>query len=152
MTIDLIFNSANLFVLPLWVLMIFLPNWKVTRKVMESWIPLILLVPVYLYLIISSINPEFTTAVSNPTLSNITIFFGGKLAVAAEWLHLLVLDLFVGRWIYWEGQRTNVWTTHSIFFGLFSGPLALLSHVLTSWISQKFFSDSIEETTSTPTV
>ncbi|MDE5095603.1 MAG: DUF4281 domain-containing protein, partial [Trichodesmium sp. St11_bin5] len=58
MTIDLIFNSANFFVLPFWALIIFLPNWKVTRKIMESFIPFILLVAVYLYLFISSLTPE----------------------------------------------------------------------------------------------
>ena len=57
MTIDLIFNGANLFVLPFWALIIFLPNWKVTRKIMESFIPFILLVAVYLYLLISSLTP-----------------------------------------------------------------------------------------------
>ncbi|MGH8000967.1 MAG: abscisic acid-deficient protein Aba4 family protein, partial [Brasilonema sp.] len=34
MSIVQIFNVANLFVLPFWVLMIFLPKWKVTKQVM----------------------------------------------------------------------------------------------------------------------
>ncbi|MGD1714298.1 ABA4-like family protein [Dapis sp. BLCC M172] len=152
MTIDLIFNGANLFVLPFWALIIFLPNWKVTRKVMESFIPFILLVVVYLYLLISSITPESAAALSNPTLSDIAKFFGEESAAATGWIHFLVMDLFVGRWIYWEGQRTGVWTVHSIIFCLFAGPFGLLSHILTSFISQKFFSNSTENTTSTPTV
>ena len=152
MTIDLIFNGANLFVLPFWALIIFLPNWKVTRKIMESFIPFILLVAVYLYLFISSLTPESAAALSNPALSDIAKFFGEESAAATGWVHFLVMDLFVGRWIYWEGQRTGVWTVHSIILCLFAGPLGLLSHVLTSWIKIKFLNNSKENTTSKPTV
>lgn len=152
MTIDLIFNGANLFVLPFWALIIFLPNWKVTRKIMESFIPFILLVAVYLYLLISSLTPESIAALSSSTLSYIAKFFGEESGAATGWVHFLVMDLFVGRWIYWEGQRTGVWTSHSIILCLFAGPLGLLSHILTSWISQNFLSNPKENTTSKSTV
>lgn len=152
MTINLIFNGANLFVLPFWALIIFLPNWKVTRKIMESFIPFILLVAVYLYLLISSLTPESAAALSNPTLSDIAKFFGEESAAATGWIHFLVMDLFVGRWIYWQGQRTGVWTVHSIIMCLFAGPLGLLSHILTSWISQKFLTNSTEDQTGTSTI
>jgi hypothetical protein len=46
-----------------------------------------------------------------------------------------VMDLFVGRWIYWEGQRTGVWTVHSLVLCLFAGPMGLLSHLGTNWLS-----------------
>ena len=57
------------------------------------------------------------------------------------------MDLFVGRWIYLEGQRTGVWTIHSLALCLFAGPMGLLSHILTDWITQKFFpsSESLSE-------
>ena len=152
MTIDLIFNGANFFVLPFWALIIFLPNWKVTRKIMESLIPFILLAVVYLYLLISSLTPESAAAFSNPNLSDLAKLFAEESIIVIGWIHILVMDLFVGRWIYWEGQRTGVWTVHSIIFCVFAGPFGLLSHILTSWISQKFFSNSTEDTTSTPTV
>ena len=150
MTIELIFNSANIFVLPFWALIIFLPNWKVTHKVMESFIPFVLLAVLYLYLLISSITPESAAALSNPTLSDIAKFFGEEQAAATGWIHFLVMDLFVGRWIYWEGQRTGIWTVHSIILCLFAGPFGLLSHILTYWITQQFFRNSTEEATSKP--
>ncbi|MDJ0553128.1 MAG: ABA4-like family protein [Microcoleaceae cyanobacterium MO_207.B10] len=152
MTTELIFNSANIFVLPFWAIIIFLPNWKVTRKIMESLIPFILLAALYLYLLISSITPESAAALSNPTLSDIAKFFGEESAAAVGWIHFLVMDLFVGRWIYWEGQRTGIWTVHSIILCLFAGPFGLLSHILTYWITQKFFRNSTENTTSNLTV
>ncbi|MFM6208793.1 abscisic acid-deficient protein Aba4 family protein, partial [Planktothrix sp.] len=45
-----------------------------------------------------------------------------------------------GRWIYWDGQKTGIWTSHSLAFCLFAGPFGLLSHILTNWISKLFFS------------
>ena len=150
-----LFNGANLFVLPFWALMILLPNWGVTRRVMESYIPLVVLAGLYLYLFVSSITPENAQALSNPQLADIARFLGQETAAATGWIHFLVMDLFVGRWIYWEGQRTGIWTIHSIALCLFAGPLGLLSHILTSWISQRFFSRSNGEaevlTTASPT-
>lgn len=139
MTVTQIFNSANLFVLPFWTLMILLPNWGVTRRVMESYLPFVALAGVYLYLFISSITPESAQALSNPQLADIARFFGNETAAATGWVHFLVMDLFIGRWIYWQGQKTGIWTIHSLALCLFAGPLGLLSHILTGWISQKFF-------------
>jgi hypothetical protein len=140
MLISQIFNIANIFVLPFWILMIFLPNWKITKHVMESHLPFVTLAFVYLYLFISSVTPENAQALSNPQLADIARFFADEKAAATGWIHFLVMDLFVGRYIYWEGQKTAVWTIHSLCLCLFAGPLGLLSHILTFWITQKFFS------------
>ena len=136
--ISQLFNVANLFVLPFWALMILLPNWGVTRRVMESYIPYVVLASLYLYLFVSSITPENAQALSSPKLADIARAFGDEKVMAAGWIHYLVMDLFVGRWIYWEGQQTGVWTIHSLVLCLFAGPLGLLSHILTKWISQFF--------------
>jgi Domain of unknown function (DUF4281) len=147
-----LFDIANLFVLPFWAIMILLPNWGVTRKVMESYLPFIALAGLYIYLFAASITPENAQALSNPTLSDIARFFSVETAAATGWIHFLVIDLFVGRWIYWQGQKTGVITTHSLALCLFAGPMGLLSHIITAWVTQKFFSgqkaDEITPTTS----
>jgi hypothetical protein len=140
MLLTQLFDLANLFVLPFWILMIVLPNWGVTQKVMASFIPFVALAGLYIYLFIGSITPESTQALSNPQLADIARFFADEQVAATGWVHFLVLDLFVGRWIYWEGQRNKTWTIHSLILCLFAGPIGLLSHLLTVWISQKFFS------------
>ena len=147
-----LFNGANLFVLPFWALMVLLPNWKVTRRVMESYLPFVALASAYVYLFIISVTPENAAALSNPQLADIARFFADEKAAATGWIHFLVMDLFVGRWIYWEGQRTGIWTAHSILLCLFAGPLGLLSHILTTWVKQLFFSPKESETaTPSPT-
>ncbi|MBW4644324.1 MAG: DUF4281 domain-containing protein [Goleter apudmare HA4340-LM2] len=139
MNITQLFDIANLFVLPFWALMILLPNWQVTRRIMESYLPFVILAGAYLYLFVSSITPENAQALSNPQLADIARFFADETAVATGWIHFLVMDLFVGRWIYWEGQKTGIWTFHSLAFCLFAGPLGLLSHIFTYWVSKRFF-------------
>ena len=136
MNITQLFNIANIFVLPFWTLMIILPNWKVTRRVMESYIPFLFLAGAYLYLFITSITPENAQALSNPQLADIARFFADEKAAATGWIHFLVMDLFVGRWIYWEGQKTGIWTIHSLILCLFAGPLGVLSHIFTYWITK----------------
>jgi len=149
-----LFNLSNLFVLPFWVLMILLPNWSVTRRVMESYIPFVILAGLYLYLLTGTITSESAQALANPQLVDIARFFADQKAAATGWTHFLVMDLFVGRWIYWEGQKTGIFTTHSILLCLFAGPLGLLSHIFTTWIKQKFFSSkedvSVSNSSTTP--
>lgn len=144
MHVSQLFEWSNLFVLPFWALMIGLPNWSVTRRVMGSVLPFVALAGLYLYLLSGTITAETAQALANPTLADIARFFGDERAAATGWTHFLVMDLFVGRWIYWEGQRTGVWTIHSIALCLFAGPLGLLSHLLTNWITQAVRSPQLD--------
>ncbi|MBE9116023.1 DUF4281 domain-containing protein [Lusitaniella coriacea LEGE 07157] len=148
MTVTQLFNGANLFILPFWTLMIFLPQWGITKKVMESYLPFIPLIVLYIYFLTGTLNAESAQALANPQLADIARFFGEEGAAATGWAHFLVMDLFVGRWIYWEGQRTGVWTMHSIVLCLFAGPVGLLSHILTAWTTQRFFSPTETESAS----
>ena len=148
MTVTQLFDIANLFVLPFWALMIFLPRWEITKKIMGSFIPFVVLASLYIYLFSGTITPESAQALSNPQLADIARFFATERIAATGWVHFLAFDLFVGRWIYWEGQKTGVWTIHSLILCLFAGPVGLLSHILTAWIGARFF--MTEESKVTP--
>lgn len=139
MPTELIFNIANVFVLPFWAIMIFLPNWKITQKVMESLIPFALLALVYLAFFVFAISPESAQALASPQLADIARAFADEKVMATGWTHYLVMDLFVGRWIYWQGQKSGIWTGHSLILCLFAGPLGLLSHIVTTAIAERFF-------------
>jgi Domain of unknown function (DUF4281) len=136
MSLSFLFDSANLFVLPFWLLMIALPNWQITRKIMASFLPFVILAGLYIYLFANSLDPDSAEAFSNPQLADLARLFADERVTATGWVHFLVMDLFVGRWIYWEGQRTGVWTRHSLILCLFAGPMGLLSHIVTQWITQ----------------
>jgi hypothetical protein len=135
---ELVFNVSNLAVLPFWALMILLPAWQGTQKVMQSFIPLALLAVVYLALFINSLSSASAAALASPELGAITGAFSDPVIMAVGWVHYIVMDLFVGRWIYWQGRETGVWTTHSLILCLFAGPIGLLSHLLTTAIAQQW--------------
>lgn len=132
-----LFEIANVFVLPFWTLMILLPKWNITQKVMKSYLFFIPLIGLYIYFIVTAIDPESAQALANPKLADIARFFGEEPAAATGWVHFLVMDLFVGRWIYWQGIEKQIWTIHSLIFCLFFGPVGLLSHIITAAISGK---------------
>jgi Domain of unknown function (DUF4281) len=135
----LLFDLTNFYVLPFWALMILLPNWGVTRKVMGSLLPFVPLAIAYLYLFAASLNPESAQAFANPTLADLARLFADEKVTATGWTHFLVMDLFVGRWIYEEGQRSGIWTVHSLVLCLFAGPMGLLSQIVTQAVAERFF-------------
>lgn len=137
MSLELLYNGANLFVLPFWVLMVFLPKWGLTRAVMTSFLPFVTLAALYVYLFVTGITPDSAEAFSSASLADIARLFADEHVAATGWVHFLVMDLFVGRWIYWDGQQNQVFTVHSLLLALFAGPMGLLSHILTRWVTQR---------------
>ena len=102
---------------------------------MSSYIPFVVLAAMYLYCFVN-IDPDSFESLANPTLNQLAEAFADETTTATGWIHFVVMDFFVGRWIYWQGQETKVWTRHSLALCLFAGPLGLLSHIVTHWISQ----------------
>jgi len=137
-TFEQVFNAANIFVLPFWAIMIILPNWDWTKRIMSSLLPFVALALVYISLFIASLEPDIIAKLSNPTLQDIAQAFSRESSAATGWVHFLVMDLFIGRWIFWEGQRTGTWTIHSLILCLFAGPAGLFSHIVTASIVEWF--------------
>jgi carotenoid cleavage dioxygenase-like enzyme len=139
MIANLLYDIANYYVVPFWLLIVFLPNWKTTQQVMKSLLLFLPLALLFLYFLSQAVTLGSASNLLFAPLEEVMKFFTGKEAVALAWVQFLTLDLFVGRWIYWEGQRTGVFTTHSILLSHFGGgPSGILSHMITVWVSQNF--------------
>ncbi len=134
MTSAQLFDLANLYILPFWTIMILFPKWNVTKKVMGSYLPFLPLIGTYIYYLATTISSESAAALANPQLADIARFFAEEGAAGAGWVHFLVMDLFIGRWIYQQGQEKQIWTVHSLILCLFFGPIGLLSHIITDTI------------------
>mmetsp|Transcript_14324 Transcript_14324/g.22215 ORF Transcript_14324/g.22215 Transcript_14324/m.22215 type:complete len:123 (-) Transcript_14324:228-596(-) len=74
-------------------------------------------------------------AASGDVLGALAKEFSNPLTMAAGWSHYLAFDLFVGRWVWIDGLRNRVFTSHSVFLCLMFGPLGLLSHLATRALS-----------------
>lgn len=137
MTLNQLFVISNFYATSLWVLIIVFPKWKITQKILSSlwlFIPFILL---YIYYLSASVNIESIEILSSFQLEDIALLFGQEGFAAATWVHLLLIDLFLGRWIYWEGQKSQIWTIHSLLLCVFFAPVGLLSHLITDAIFNK---------------
>mmetsp|Transcript_23682 Transcript_23682/g.71026 ORF Transcript_23682/g.71026 Transcript_23682/m.71026 type:complete len:231 (+) Transcript_23682:108-800(+) len=57
--------------------------------------------------------------------------------VSEEWPHVLIWDLFVGRFIWLDGERRGVFTPHSVLLTNLIGPPGLMLHFLTCALTGK---------------
>ncbi|CAM9790294.1 unnamed protein product [Discosporangium mesarthrocarpum] len=64
-------------------------------------------------------------------LGALTKGFSEEVSVATAWAHIVAQDLFVGRWVYLDGQKNKVFTGHSLAICFLFGPAGVISHLLT---------------------
>jgi len=129
---ETLFKIGNLIILPFWALMILLPRWRVTKRLIGS--PLVCAAPAALYAAL--VIPRFTEiwpAVSNPELSGIAALLRSPAGATVAWLHFLAFDLFVGRWIYLDGRERGItsWVmVPALFLTLMLGPCGFLLYLI----------------------
>lgn len=133
------FTLGTAFVVPFYAAMIFAPKWKWTKKLVESDLPYVVLGVMYVYLLALSWTPEtlslmFASKYWLPELPGITRMFSSTVTVASAWIHLLVADLFCGRYVFLDGLQHKVETRHSLVLCLMMCPIGIISHVVTKVI------------------
>lgn len=70
-----------------------------------------------------------------PDLAALSKGFSYEWCMAVGWAHFIAMDLFVGRWIYLDSRKNNVFAVHSLLLCLFFGPTGVISHVLTRGVT-----------------
>jgi Domain of unknown function (DUF4281) len=134
-TLESLFLLVNLLPLPFWFLMIALPHWRGTQRVMRGRVVLIPLLAAYSVLIASRL-PELRALVANfelPTLRSLAGWLGRDEWALLAWIHFLAFDLFVGRWEYRDSRerRISAWLMAPVLtLTLLFGPLGLLVYLL----------------------
>ncbi len=128
----MIFSLSSVLVMPFWFLIIVLPHWRWTKRIMQS--PLVIAAAALLYaaLVLPQIG-QVLPAVLNPTLPGITALLGSPAGATIAWVHFLAFDLFVGRWIYLDSRELGVsaWLMAPIlFFVLMLGPVGFLLYMI----------------------
>ena len=107
---------------PFWAIMILLPNWRWTERIIES--PLIVVPPLLVYLLVMiPIFPEFWAAVSAPDLAVLQQVLASPNGSAAVWAQLIGFDLFIGRWMFRDSRARGI-------SAWLMGPLLLLTILL----------------------
>src|SRR5882762_6162065 len=128
----LLFRVSNLLVLPFWALIILLPRWRWTARIMRS--PFVSAAPALLYAAL--VLPRLSTiwpAISRPTLTGIAALLGSPEGATIAWIHFLAFDLFIGRWIFLDSQERRLsalLTAPVLFLTLMLGPLGFLIYLV----------------------
>ena len=117
---------------PFWALMILLPHWSWTRRIIGS--PLIVVPPLLIYavLVLGSLT-EVLSAVASPTLDGVRDLLGTADGAAAGWAHMIAFDLFVGRWAYLDSRERGIPAlvmAPVLLLTILLGPIGLLVYLL----------------------
>jgi hypothetical protein len=129
---ETLFQVSNILVLPFWLLMIVLPHWRWTQRIIASpWIaaPTAL---IYAILVVPS-AAALLPALAQPTLAGIAALLGTPEAAAIAWAHFLTFDLLAGRWAYLDSRAREIsaWIMAPVLLLTFLlGPLGFLLYLL----------------------
>lgn len=129
MNYPLLFKIANLSVLPGWLLLIFIPETRLTKVVVHSYLYPVLLGGLYLYLMVTSFGGEG----GMDTLEHLKVSFSRDEILVLGWVHYLVFDLFIGAWMTRDAAKNGILhiaIVPSLVLTLFAGPIGLLSYVV----------------------
>lgn len=129
---ETIFQLSNLLVVPFWLLIILLPQWRQTQRIAAS--PFIVAPAALLYaaLVLPALG-SLLPLLANPQLDSIAALLGTPAGATIAWAHFLAFDLFAGRWAYLDSRQRGLsaWLVSPVLFLIFMvGPLGLLAYLL----------------------
>jgi hypothetical protein len=127
----MIFSRSSWLVLPFWLLMVFVPRWSWTQRIMQS--PLVVVASAVLYtVLVIPMAGVLLPVLMRPSLSSVAILLATPAGATIGWVHFLAFDLFVGRWIYLDSQERGItsWAVSPILLLTFLfGPLGFVSYM-----------------------
>ena len=145
LTFENIYLWTNFGILPLWLMLIIIPNSKFTQFFVNSIIVPLILSATYTYIIYQAIlmdEPIFDFFKLYLSIDNLYTLFATESFLLVFWLHFLTLNLFLGSWISRDGIKYNM-PRSLVFLPLilvyFTGPLGLVLY----WIIRVFYAKRI---------
>jgi hypothetical protein len=125
-----IFTVANYSILPFWLLLAVLPEWRWTHRLVHSVVPALWLVPLYVWMLLSDQpGPE---GANYFTLDGVMNIFTTPRTVIACWIHYLIFDMFVGSWEVRDARREgirHVYVVPCLILTLAFGPIGYFAYL-----------------------
>ena len=145
LTFENIYLLSNFFILPFWLMLIFIPNFKITQILVNSIIIPSILSATYIFVVyqIFLLNePIFNILTLYLSLDNLYTIFSSESFLLIFWLHFISINLFVGSWLSRDAIKYQI-SRKMIFVPLiliyFTGPVGLVFY----WIIRLFYSKKI---------
>ena len=145
LTFDVIYLWCNFGVLPFWLMLVFLPNSKITQIFVNSIILPLILATTYGYIIYQAIlldEPLFDFFKLYLSLDDLYTIFSTEIFLLVFWLHFLTLNLFLGSWVSRDGVKYGM-SRGLVFLPLvliyFTGPIGLVLY----WLMRIFYAKKL---------
>ena len=145
LTQENIYLWTNFGILPFWLMLIIIPNYKFTQFFVNSIILPLILSATYIYIIYQAILMDesiFDVFKLYVSLDNLYILFATESFLLVFWLHFLALNLFLGSWISRDGVKYNMsrgLVSVPLILVYFTGPLGLVLY----WIIRIFYAKKL---------
>jgi hypothetical protein len=105
MNAETLFSLAGTAVLPGWLLLIFLPRWKLSARLVSGFLIPALLGLVYAWLVAT----RFASSDGGfGSLADVRLLFDSDYLLLAGWIHYLAFDLFIGSWEVRDSMRRGI--------------------------------------------
>lgn len=145
-TYESLFLWVNFGILPFWLMIIFIPNFKITQILTNSIIIPFLLTFLYSYVFYQGFIIDRTFMLESfnlySGLDGLYTLFSGEIFLLLFWIHFLALNLFLGAWISKDALKYNISKRIAFFpllFTYFVGPLGLVLY----WFIRIFYAKKI---------
>ena len=142
LTFEVIYLWTNLGIIPFWLMLIIIPNSKVTQIFINSIILPLILSVAYVYIVYQAIlldEPLLDIFKLYLSLDNLYTVFATENFLLIFWLHFVALNLFLGSWASRDGVKYNI-SRKLVFIPLiliyFTGPPGLVLY----WLVRVFYS------------
>ena len=141
LTFENIYLWASFGVLPFWLMIIFIPNARITQIFVNSIILPLILATAYFYVIYQTIlldEPIFEIFKLYLSLDNLYTVFAIESFLLVFWLHFLSLNLFLGSWVSRDAIKYNMargLVLVPLIIIYFIGPVGLVLY----WLLRVFY-------------
>ena len=136
-----IYLWTNFGVLPFWLMLIIIPNSRITKIFINSIILPLILATAYVYVIYQTIlldEPMSDIFKLYLNLDNLYTVFATESFLLVFWIHFLTLNLFLGSWISRDGIKCNMprnLVAIPLILIYFTGPVGLVLY----WLFRVFY-------------
>lgn len=130
MTAEALFSLASAAVLPGWALLVLVPRWKWTARLVGPVLIPAFLSLLYLYLLAAR---WAILAGGFGSLATVRRLFDDPAVLLAGWVHYLAFDLFIGSWEARDAQRLalpHLLVVPCLLLTLLFGPVGFLSYLV----------------------
>ena len=111
LTFENVYIWTNLGILPFWLMILFIPNSKISQIFINSVILPLILAVAYVYVFYQAIllnEPIFDIFKLFFSLDNLYTVFAAESFLLVFWLHFVTLNLFLGSWLSRDAIKYNI--------------------------------------------